>query len=403
MAYIGNIPAEAYTNTVKDSFNGTGSATAFTLSQPTVTNDVRVVVENVVQDPTVAYSVSGTTLTFTSAPPSGTANIYVVHLGAAVMTAIPPSEIADATTFASSVTVQGAFTSLGIDDNANATAITIDSSENVLVGTTDPLVGSGSGSNTQGIALSSGSYGGYLTTSRQDNPTASFNRKGTSGGIVDLRHDGSTVGTIGSRNGESLMIGSTYGTEAHLNFGNGAVFPVTNSGIVKDSQITLGASTARFKDLYLSGGVFLGGTGAANKLDDYEEGTWTPSLYAVTGGAITVSATTTGKYTKIGRLVHVSFSIGPFSVSGGTGGATINISGLPFTTQGSGLDSNGSVLGSNGISWSRTDFVALRTYDVSTLGFLVSNNGGSWLWETVSAFTGSNQHVNGTITYMTTA
>ena len=137
MAYIGNIPAEAYTNTVKDSFNGTGSATAFTLSQPTVTNDVRVVVENVVQDPTVAYSVSGTTLTFTSAPPSGTANIYVVHLGAAVMTAIPPSEIADATTFASSVTVQGAFTSLGIDDNANATAITIDSSENVLVGTTD--------------------------------------------------------------------------------------------------------------------------------------------------------------------------------------------------------------------------------------------------------------------------
>ena len=34
----------------------------------------------------------------------------------------------------------------------------------------------------------------------------------------------------------------------------------------------------RFKDLYLSGGVYLGGTGAANKLDDYEEGTWTPTL-----------------------------------------------------------------------------------------------------------------------------
>jgi hypothetical protein len=76
MAYIGNIPAEAYTNTVKDSFNGNGSTTAFTLSRPTVTNDVRVVVENVIQDPTVAYSVSGTTLTFTSAPPAGTGNIY---------------------------------------------------------------------------------------------------------------------------------------------------------------------------------------------------------------------------------------------------------------------------------------------------------------------------------------
>jgi hypothetical protein len=35
-------------------------------------------------------------------------------------------------------------------------------------------------------------------------------------------------------------------------------------------------SAARFKDLYLSGGVYLGGTVAANYLDDYEEGTWTP-------------------------------------------------------------------------------------------------------------------------------
>ena len=138
MAYIGNAPAEAYTNTVKDSFNGTGSATAFTLSQPTLTNDVRVVVENVVQDPAVAYNVSGTALTFTSAPPSGTDNIYVVHLGPAIMTTVPPAEIADATTFASSVSVQGAFTSLGIDDNAAATAVTIDASGNVGIGTDTP-------------------------------------------------------------------------------------------------------------------------------------------------------------------------------------------------------------------------------------------------------------------------
>jgi hypothetical protein len=119
MAYQGNVPAEAYTTTVKDTFNGNGSTTAFTLSLPTVTNDIRVVVENVVQEPTAAYSVSGTTLTFTAAPPSGTGNVYVVHLGPAVQTVEPPSTIAGATVFASNVTVQGAFTSLGIDDNAN--------------------------------------------------------------------------------------------------------------------------------------------------------------------------------------------------------------------------------------------------------------------------------------------
>jgi hypothetical protein len=127
MAYQGNVPAEAYTTTVKDTFNGNGSTTAFTLSLPTVTNDIRVVVENVVQEPTAAYSVSGTTLTFTAAPPSGTNNVYVVHLGPAVQTVEPPSTIAGATVFASNVTVQGAFTSLGIDDNATSTAMTIDS------------------------------------------------------------------------------------------------------------------------------------------------------------------------------------------------------------------------------------------------------------------------------------
>ena len=86
MPYLGNPPAEAYTSTVKDSFSGDGSTTAFTLSQPSTTNDLRVVVENVIQDPTVAYSVSGTTLTFTSAPPTGTNNVYAVNLGPAVQT-----------------------------------------------------------------------------------------------------------------------------------------------------------------------------------------------------------------------------------------------------------------------------------------------------------------------------
>jgi hypothetical protein len=103
MSYLGNPPAEAFTNTVKDSFDGDGSTTGFTMSQPSVTNDVRVVVENVVQDPTVAYTCAGTTLTFTSAPPSGTDNIYVVHLGPAIQTAQPPAEISSATSFLNTV------------------------------------------------------------------------------------------------------------------------------------------------------------------------------------------------------------------------------------------------------------------------------------------------------------
>ena len=253
--------------------------------------------------------------------------------------------------------------------------------------------------NVEGVAISAGSYGGRFEVSRNSNEAVAFNRMNTDGNVLAIKKNGTTAGSIGVGYGVVDIKGGTSG----LLMGNAAVLPVNGSGTLTTDSYDIGLGSFRFKDAYLSGGVYLGGTGSANKLEDYEEGTWTPSLYAVTGGAITVSATTTGKYTKIGRLVHVSFAISPFTVSGGTGGATINIAGLPFTTQGSGLDSNGSVLGSYNITWSRTDFVALRTYDVSTLGFLVSNNGGAWIWETVSSFTGSNKHINGTITYMTTA
>jgi len=162
MAYLGNPPAEAYTNTVKDSFNGDGSTTAFTLSQPSTTNNLRVVVENVIQDPTVAYSCSGTTLTFTSAPPSGTANIYAVHLGPATMTAVPPTEITNATTYTSNLTVQGDLT---VDTNT----LYVDSTNNrVGVGTASPSVNAeirGSASNGQ-IRLggsTAGTYGNFYS------------------------------------------------------------------------------------------------------------------------------------------------------------------------------------------------------------------------------------------------
>jgi hypothetical protein len=113
MAYVGNVPAVAYTNTVKDTFSGDGSTVAFTMSLPSTTNNVRVVVENVIQDPTVAYSVSGTTLTFTSAPPAGTDNIYVVHLGPAVQTVQPPTELSGNFTLTGDLAQTGDYTLTG--------------------------------------------------------------------------------------------------------------------------------------------------------------------------------------------------------------------------------------------------------------------------------------------------
>ena len=83
---VGDRPS--YTPTV-DTFNGTGAQTAFTLTQETTTDAAIVFISGVGQLPTGAYSISGTTLTFTSAPPSGTSNIWVTYNQPTGTTAIP--------------------------------------------------------------------------------------------------------------------------------------------------------------------------------------------------------------------------------------------------------------------------------------------------------------------------
>jgi len=79
MAYLGNNPGVAYAKTIKDTFSGDDSSTSFTLSVSASTNSIEVLVENVQQEPGVAYTVSNNILNFDSAPPSGTSNVYVIH------------------------------------------------------------------------------------------------------------------------------------------------------------------------------------------------------------------------------------------------------------------------------------------------------------------------------------
>ena len=83
-------------------------------------------------------------------------------------------------------------------------------------------------------------------------------------------------------------------------------------------------------DIAVSGGVYLGGTGSANHLDDYEEGTWTPTLIGHTSNpTVTYHASTAGGYTKVGNLVNVWGRVKLSSLSGGSGYGFIG--GLPFT------------------------------------------------------------------------
>ena len=90
MSYIGSTPTTQSFIEGTDYFNGDGSTTAFTLSRSVVSpNDIMAVVNNVVQQPNSAYTISGTTITFTSAPSSGTSNVYVRYMSTTTQSITP--------------------------------------------------------------------------------------------------------------------------------------------------------------------------------------------------------------------------------------------------------------------------------------------------------------------------
>jgi hypothetical protein len=87
MAYIGNLPTSA--TFAIDSFNGDNSTVNFTLREAPVTTSSILVFVGGIRQHTDTYSLSGTTLTFSEAPPTGTNNIQVLFLGLGASPQLP--------------------------------------------------------------------------------------------------------------------------------------------------------------------------------------------------------------------------------------------------------------------------------------------------------------------------
>ena len=146
MGMIGNaISSVSFTT---DLFSGTGSAVAFVLSRaPAATASIAVHISGVYQSPTT-YTLSGTTMTFASAPASGTDNIAVLHLGTGYTAAVPSDGSVTTAKLASS-TGSGAvvlatsptLTTPVIATIVNTGTLTLPTSTDTLVGkaTTDTL------------------------------------------------------------------------------------------------------------------------------------------------------------------------------------------------------------------------------------------------------------------------
>jgi len=204
---------------------------------------------------------------------------------------------------------------------SNTQRMLVDSSGNLLVGTTQTFPGH---NNVVGCEV--GGFG-QVSASRDGAEAMQLNRKSSDGNICLFKKDGTTVGSIAA-SATKLSIGNgAVGFRFHGD--NGDIYPWNmSSNALNDNGVDLGSGSARFKDLYLGGGAFIGGTGAANKLDDVEEGNFTPTF---SSGFNSISyANQKGAYTKIGRLVTIQLLINLTSATGTSG--IIEISGLPFNS-----------------------------------------------------------------------
>jgi hypothetical protein len=144
MAAIGNSPTQQAFTPAIDYFSGNGSTTAFTLSRPVASvAQVQVTIDNVAQNPSSAYTVSANTITFTSAPLSGTNNIYVYYTSPITQVIAPGQGTVTSDSFGTITN----FTTTGNTVLGDATTDTLtvgvtgivkDSSGNVGIGTASP-------------------------------------------------------------------------------------------------------------------------------------------------------------------------------------------------------------------------------------------------------------------------
>jgi hypothetical protein len=136
----------------------------------------------------------------------------------------------------------------------------------------------------------------------------------------------------------------------------------TNSGIEVTGDITA------------SDGVYVGGTGAANLLDDYEEGTYTVEMYDASSGGNASSTTTTGYYTKVGNQVTVRFdALNNISTTGMTGANDAYFT-LPFAAGSTGR-AVGSVIMDNLAFTTNRNVVAPVVSDGASRAVLITTGG----------------------------
>jgi len=282
MPYIGN--DIQFGELTSQTFTGDGSTVAFTMGYSVAnTTSILVTSGNVVQEPTVAYTVSGTTLTFTSAPEDDD-TIHVRFLGRVV-------DVANAAILQDS----DQDTKIQVEESADEDIIRFDTAGSqvaTLTGSALDVVG-----DITGATLNADG-----DTSASDNAAIGYT---AAEGLI-LTGQGSTNDITIKRDDDTAVLEVATG-QSDIEVTGGNIFFGTASK-----------------------GVYLGVTSAtaANLLDDYEEGVYTATLTNESSGSYTVTAAqNTLAYTKVGRLVSIVGRVAVEAESSPSGRLVLN---LPF-------------------------------------------------------------------------
>jgi hypothetical protein len=225
--------------------------------------------------------------------------------------------------------------------------------------------------------------GGTLT------PSIAINYQGRVGinttiprGVLDVRvasDRGITVtGTVSSETVISGMQGDVSANLRNLRIAGGnLIFNVGDGTNSTGTQAMAITSDGYLRMASGTGGIqFNGDTAAANALDDYEEGTWTPTLQ----NATVSYSERSGSYVKIGNHVFVRWGFRISSISGQSG--TVTISGLPFTAVSWGSYQEPNISVSTGVLATADNAQRARVYkgggDTSLYGRIANNSDTAW-------------------------
>lgn len=231
MAYLGNTPITQSFISGTDYFNGNGSTTAFTLSRTVASvNDIQVTVNNVVQQPNDAYTLSGTTLTMTSAPSSGTNNVYVRYLSTTTQVITPSQNTVGTAQLGTITNIASGNSSLTLQTGSSPTTA-------VTIGT------------DQRAAFVAGTAALPAITTTGDTNTGIFF---SAADTIDFAEGGTAVGQFDSSanfkfNSGYGSVATAYGCRAWVNFNGTGTVAIRGSGNVSSiTDVNTGYYTVNF-------------------------------------------------------------------------------------------------------------------------------------------------------------